>query len=205
MRKKLLLPALLLFAACNNSFTVSPASLDLAAGATATITASRDAPVNAGPPGRTSPVEFTGSGAVSAVGLLGANDPSAVITVQGLMPGTGFVSATGRGTVAIVNVFDCTKPPDLTPHFAAIEGKTGEQAFLRVHPSMEGGSFQWYTGTSLDTTHPIPFSNTPYYIDFTPRTNGSYPFWVRQTTPCGTATAAFVVNVGLSRRRGVAR
>jgi hypothetical protein len=204
MRKMLLLPAVILFAACNNQFTVSPASLDLAVGATATITASREA-VNPGPPSRTSPVEFTGSGAVSAVGLLGANDPSAVITVQGLMPGTGFVSATGRGTVAIVNVFDCTKPPDLAPHFAAIAGKAGEQVFLRVKPSLEGGSFQWYSGALGDTSHPIPYSNAAYYIDFTPRTNGSYPFWVRHTTPCGVADASFVVNVGPQHRRGAGR
>jgi hypothetical protein len=205
MRRLLPLPlAVLLFAACYNPIVVSPTSLDLPVGATAAISVDRLGPVGYGPPIATT-ISFYGNGSVLATGVLEANQHSALVTVTAIRPGVGYVYGPGVNPVAIVNVFACTEAPELTPKFAAIEGKAGEQVFLRVATSMEGGSFQWYTGGLADTSHPIPYSNAAYYIDFTPRANGSYPFWVRQTTPCGVADASFVVNVGPQHRRSVGR
>jgi hypothetical protein len=201
----LLLLVAVLTTACSGKVEVTPDTLDLPVGATATIYANRVPGNGPGIPiGAISDRDYSGTGAIAASGHLAANASSAAITIQALHPGTGFVFS-GTSVVATVNVLDCLAPPELTPRFAAIEGKAGEQVFLRVQQSIPGGTFQWFTGPLGDTAHPIPFSNAPYYIDFTPRANGSYPFWVRQTTACGTADAAFVVNVGAVRRRGVGR
>ncbi|MCU1347683.1 MAG: hypothetical protein JWO56_713 [Acidobacteria bacterium] len=144
-----------------------------------------------------------------------ANESSAHITVQGVTPGIGYVISgaanqhTSSGftsmTVASVNVFDCSAGATLAPPFAAVEGKLNEQVFLKVTPSVEGGTFQWYWGPRGDGRNPISFTNAPYYIDFVPRKNGSYPFWVRHTSVCGVAEAAVTVNVGVQHRRGVGR
>jgi len=144
---------------------------------------------------------------------LQASESSAQITVQGVTPGIGYVTSgaanqhTPSGfssmTVASVNVFDCSGGASLSPAFATVEGKLNEQVFLKVTPSVEGGTFQWYWGPRGDLQNAISFTNAPYYVDFVPRKNGSYPFWVRHTSVCGIADAAVTVNVGVQHRRRV--
>lgn len=196
----------LLVSACYSHVEVSPTTLELTAGSTTTIMASRVPGGPGVPAAAVSNFDFRGTGAVAASGRLPANASSAAIAVQALYPGTGYVvSGISDTTYATVHVLDCLTPPELTPQISAIVAKPGQQVFLRVEPSIPGGTFQWYTGPLADASHPIPFSNTPYYIDFTPRANGSYPFWVRYTTACGAADAAFVVNAGAQHRRAAGR
>jgi hypothetical protein len=96
------------------------------------------------------------------------------------------------------------REPTFTPQFATIQGRVNEPVLLHVESSFASGTYQWYAGTRGDMSHPIPFTNAPYYVDFVPRAAGSYPFWVRETAECGTAEAEFVVNVGNPQRRHAA-
>lgn len=214
MRKLLALSTLLLAAACSDHLSVTPTTVDLAVGQTATIQATRIPSTYQGIPWAPNRIEFAGTGPILVSGVMGASDTVAYITVQGLSPGTGTVTTSYRDAhtpgvimtpLATVNVYDCAAPMQLTPEFANVTGKIGEPAILRVTPSAPGGHFQWYWGQRGDTRTPISFTDTPYFIDFTPRANGAYPLWVRLTSPCGTADAAFVVNVGPVRRRPAGR
>jgi len=210
MRRLLALPILLLAGACSDRITVNPARLALVVGQTATIHATRIPSDYRGIPWAPNRIEFVGSGAVSAAGVLAASGTHADITVQALTPGTGFVASRYTDahtpgilgdTVATVTVFDCSRGVKLTPEFASIPGTLGEPALLHVTPSVADGTFQWYWGTRGDTKNPITFTDAPSFTEFIPRGNGSFPIWVRQSSPCGIADAAFVVNVGVQRRR----
>ncbi|HWS73261.1 MAG TPA: hypothetical protein VN605_14195 [Thermoanaerobaculia bacterium] len=212
MRKLMALSILLLAAACSDHLSVSPTTIDLAVGQTATITATRIPSTYTGIPWPPNRIDFVGNGPISVGGVMGANESLAFITVQGVSPGTGTVTTSYRDAhtpglimtpIATVNVYDCSTPMKLAPEFANVSGKIGEPAILRVTPTVTGGHFQWYWGNRGDTHTPISFTDTPYFIDFTPRANGSYPIWVRYSSPCGTADAAFVVSVGVQHRRAV--
>lgn len=211
MRKLLACPMLLLAAACSDHLSVSPTSVDLAVGQTATIRAARIPSDYRGIQWAPNRIEFVGDGPITVNGVMEASAQMANITVQGLAPGTGYVTTYYRDahtpgiirtTIATVNVTDCATAMKLSPEFTNLAGRIGEQAVLRVTPSIEGGHYQWYWGTRGDLRNPISFSDAPYFLDFTPRANGSYPFWVRYITICGTAEASFAVNVGMQHRRG---
>lgn len=212
MRKLLALTALLLAAACSDNLSVNPNHIDLAVGQTATITATRIPSTYQGIPWPPNRIAFTGTGPIQVGGVMQPSDHEAVITVRALSPGSGavitdYTDAHTPGPIhtvlATVDVSDCATPVTLTPAFTAVTGKIGEPFNLHVTPSFAGGHFQWYWGDRGDTRTPISFTDTPYFIDFTPHANGSYPIWVRYSTICGSADAAFVVNVGLAvRRRG---
>lgn len=213
MRKLFLLSVLLLAAACSDHLSVDPTHVDLAVGQTATITATRLPADWQGTPWAPSRIDFVGSGAVSANGVMAPSDQTATITVQGLAPGSGTVSSdftevhTGHvhNTVATVTVFDCSRPVALTPASATVAVKVGDPVRLTVIPSVLHGHYQWYLGARGDTGHPLALTDTPSFDDFPSSTAGSFSLWVRYSTICGTADAAFVVNVGgLARRRGVA-
>jgi hypothetical protein len=214
MRNLAALLLLLFAAACSDGITVEPSSVSVAVGQTATLHVTRIPSTYPGIPWPPNPIDFSGNGAASAVGHLGANATSAEITVQGLTPGIGTVVSRHTDahtpgvlveTVATVTVYDCSRGPQLTPQFATVSGTVNERVVLQVHSTFDGGSYQWYSGARGDVRNPISFTNAPVYVDFTPRQNGSYPFWVRQTAPCGIADAAFVVNVGPQRRRAAGR
>jgi hypothetical protein len=211
MRKLLALFILLLAAACSDHLSVNPTIVDLTVGQTATITATRLPADYQGIPWPPNRIEFVGNGPIAVSGAMDSDQTLARITVQGVAPGTGTVTTYYRDAhtpdiirtpLVTVHVHDCSAQAKLAPEFANVAGKIGEPAALRVTSSVAGGTFQWYWGTRGDTQNPISFSDAPYFIDFTPRQNGSYPLWVRQTSPCGTAEAAFVVNVGIQHRRG---
>jgi hypothetical protein len=212
MRTLMALSILLLAAACSDHLSVSPTTVDLAVGQTATVTATRIPSTYAGIPWAPNRIDFIGSGPISVGGVMGANESVAFISVQGVSPGIGTVTTSYRDAhtpgiimtpLATVHVYDCSSAMKLAPEFANVAGTIGEHAILRVTPAVEGGHYQWYWGNRGDTHTPISFSDAPYFIDFTPRANGSYPIWVRQSSICGTADAAFVVNVGIQRRRAV--
>jgi hypothetical protein len=210
--RKLLAPVLLLLAAaCSDNIRVDPTSVTIAVGQTVTLEARRIPSTYAGIPWPPNRIEFSGEGsAVSAAGVMEARDNVAGIVVQGVAPGTALVVSRHTDvhtpgvitvTVASVTVYPCAGHPALTPQFATIQGFVNERVLLRVESPYLGGMYQWYAGTRGDTSNPIPGSNAPVYGDFVPRAFGSYPFWVRQSSDCGTDEAAFVVNVANPRRR----
>lgn len=205
------MPVLLLAAACSDNVRVDPSTVTIAVGQTITLEARRIPSTYAGIPWPPNRIEFGGEGpAVSAAGVMEASANVAGIVVQGVEPGTATIVSRHydvhtpglmTGTVATVTVYPCAGGPTLVPQFATIQVRLNERVLLHVESSIGAGTYQWYAGARGDTSHPIPFSNAPSYADFVPRADGSYPFWVRETTACGTAEAAFVVNAGSQRRR----
>ncbi|HEX7677930.1 MAG TPA: hypothetical protein VF713_07400 [Thermoanaerobaculia bacterium] len=214
MRKLAALILLLLAAACSDGIRVDPSTATIAVGQTVTLEARRIPSSYQGIPWPPNRIEFGGEGAaVSAAGVMEARDDFAGIVVQGVEPGIASIvsrhyDAHTPGlitiTVATVTVYACPVGLALAPQFATIEGRLNERVVLHVESSFPGGTYQWYAGARGETSHPIPFTNAPYYADFVPLANGSYPFWVRQTSECNTAEAAFVVNVGNPQRRRAA-
>jgi hypothetical protein len=213
--RKLVAPVLLLLAAaCSDGIRVDPSTATIAVGQTVTLEARRIPSDYRGIPWPANRIEFGGEGAaVSAAGVMEASDSVAGIVVQGVAPGVATIVSRHYDvhtpglitvTVATVTVYACPGGPALAPQFATIEGRLNERVLLHVESSFPGGTYQWYVGARGETSHPIPFTNAPYYADFVPRANGSYPFWVRQTSECETAEAAFVVNVGNPQRRRAA-
>jgi hypothetical protein len=212
MMQKFVTASLLLFAAaCSDGIRVDPSTATIAVGQTVTLEARRIPSTYQGIPWPPNRIEFGSEGpAVSAAGVMGANESVAGIVVQGVEPGTATIVSRHYdahtpgllvGTVATVTVYACPGGPALAPQFATIQGRLNERVLLHVDSSYPGGTYQWYAGARGDTSHPIPFTNAPSYADFVPRSSGSYPFWVRQSADCGKADAAFVVNVADPRRR----
>ena len=209
MRKLVMLVLLLLAAACSDNIRVDPATVTIAVGQTVTLEAHRIPSSYQGIPWPPNRIEFGGNGpSVSAAGVMEANDNVAGIVVQGIEPGTSTIVSRHydvhtpgliTSTVATVTVHGCSGLT-LTPLFATIQGRVNEPVLLHVESSFAGGTYQWYAGARGDTSHPIPFTNAPYYVDFVPRAPGSYSFWVRETAECGTAEAEFLVKVGSPRR-----
>jgi hypothetical protein len=215
VRKLVTALLLLLFAAaCSDGIRVDPSTSTIAVGQTVTLEARRIPSTYGGIPWPPNRIEFSGQGAaISAAGVMEARDDFAGIVVQGVEPGIASIvsrhyDAHTPGlitiTVATVTVLACSGGPTLAPQFATIQGRVNERVLLHVESSFAGGTYQWYTGARGDTSHPIPFTNVPYYVDFVPQAPGSYPFWVRETAECGMAETEFLVNVGTPPRRRAA-
>jgi hypothetical protein len=204
---------LLLFAAaCSDGMRVDPSTATIAAGQTITLEAHRIPSTYQGIPWAPNRIEFGGEGAaVSAAGVMEARENVAGIVVQGLEPGTATIVSRHydshtpglvTNAVATVTVVACLRGPTLTPQFATTQGRVNEPVLLHVESSSPVGMYQWYAGARGDASHPIPSTNA-LSTGFVPRAPGSYSFWVRETTECGTADAECVVNVGPQRRRAV--
>jgi hypothetical protein len=107
-------------------------------------------------------------------------------------------STTARLTI----VSTCT-PPSIAVQPQDQSVASGSTAIVSVTATGSSLSYQWYQGGFLDFTHPIG-GNAPSVL--TPAIIASTPFWVRISSPCGSADSTVAtVSAAVAQRRRAAR
>jgi hypothetical protein len=75
---------------------------------------------------------------------------------------------------------------------------SGASALLHVDATGTSLMYQWYQGSLLDFTRPVGGSASSL---MTPAITSPTQFWVRITSPCGTANSTAVTVTPAARRR----
>jgi len=83
--------------------------------------------------------------------------------------------------------FDLSTRPVIQAQPASQTLWAGHGTTLQVVATSAAG-YQWYSGSSGDTSHPIAGATSPRYV--TPSLNASASFWVLLSNACGTTASA---------------
>jgi hypothetical protein len=164
---------------CVPTFTRQPAGTMINNGQTATLTAAVDVAGSTfqwyiGTSGDTSnPI----SGATSATFTTPPLSSTTTYWVRAAGPCAGFATNSNAATITIC------QPPAITSITSGVPITYGSSVTLNCVATGTGLTYQWYTGSAHDTTHPITGA-TAASLTVTPPDTTTY--WVRITGTCGT-------------------
>jgi Asp/Glu/hydantoin racemase len=92
-----------------------------------------------------------------------------------------------NSATAVVTVVSSCTPPSITSQPASITAPPGQVNSLSVSGSGTSVTYQWFTGTSGNTSSPIPGA-TSSTLKVNPNSTTSY--WVRLSNACGTVNSS---------------
>ena len=119
----------------------------------------------------------------------------ASFTTQALFTSTSFWvritndCGTAQSHAAQLNVVATCRAPAIVSQPQDQEVSGGSTATLTVAATGTSLTYQWYQGPLFDLTHPVGGSS-PTFI--TPAVTAPMQFWVRITSPCGSANSATI-------------
>ncbi|MEO8380080.1 MAG: hypothetical protein ABI779_10495 [Acidobacteriota bacterium] len=123
------------------------------------------------------------------------------VTITGIGPGTTVVTVNSIPPTHTVVEVVCGLEDPVRPAAANVVAPRAEPVTLEVVSSIaHRQTFTWYRGHQGDQSSPIAGSGPS--LTFTPQAAREF-VWVQATTPCSTSAAEFTVDVPLSRRRSV--
>lgn len=174
-----------LFLSQKPGFVTQPASLSTLPGQTAALS------VVASGPGTITYQWYQGASGNTSSPIAGAN--ASAYTTPGLTVNTSYwvrVSSSFGSTDSVTATVTINTPPTFIVQPSATTVAWGRNAALSVSASGGALSYQWYRGSSGDTSAPVPGAVGATLL--TPALLANTPYWVRVTNLAGTINSATV-------------